>query len=290
MSVESVVQANSLKMSHQNAFNIDISNAVTSIGALLSPRSKSRGSDEPTDLKTSSRESYPIQPLELASGNSGYLPNPGLSPRHTYENSPEKMASRNHSISEEESEKLADLVTRRLIRPGGVELKSRKNRFKTYKFAFVGKELVDWMIKNGQAVSRDEAIIIGEKLAQLGFVCHVSGDFGFRDDSSFYRFPKHIDVMEKEKEKDKEKEKRERLSERKSITNKLQASSKDRRANSSLVIPAIDQQNKTEIDILSPFQQAMLLESAEAKSPSHQQQKKERKNETRRKCKIDLAK
>lgn len=94
--------------------------------------------------------------------------------------------------------------------PGGVEIKKRTFQiFRSYENAFIGNdslthkrispyfgfnknelgsEAVDWLIKNDYAKSRDEAVVIGEKLITLDIIHHVTYSHHFKDESIYYRF------------------------------------------------------------------------------------------------------
>lgn len=60
--------------------------------------------------------------------------------------------------------------------------------FKTFKKCFIGKELVNWLIENGEADSRERAIQIGNELLDLHYFHHVTQDHNFKDKHLFYRF------------------------------------------------------------------------------------------------------
>mmetsp|Transcript_29555 Transcript_29555/g.32898 ORF Transcript_29555/g.32898 Transcript_29555/m.32898 type:complete len:449 (+) Transcript_29555:543-1889(+) len=71
----------------------------------------------------------------------------------------------------------------------GVKVKTRKYKMTTYKDCFIGKEAVDWLVKNVTTVhSRQEAVEFGTGLMQYQLVHHVCRSQPFRDGHFFYRF------------------------------------------------------------------------------------------------------
>ncbi|KAL7532121.1 hypothetical protein ACHAXR_004452, partial [Thalassiosira sp. AJA248-18] len=71
----------------------------------------------------------------------------------------------------------------------GVEIKDRKYRFSTYRTCFVGKDAVSFMVQDGLASSREEAVQLGQSImTELNLFEHVERDHEFKDDFLFYRF------------------------------------------------------------------------------------------------------
>lgn len=71
----------------------------------------------------------------------------------------------------------------------GVEIKDRKYRLTLYKECFVGSEAVDFMVSQGVARSRSDAVKLGNALiADFHIIEHVTRDHEFKDDYLFYRF------------------------------------------------------------------------------------------------------
>jgi len=58
---------------------------------------------------------------------------------------------------------------------------------KKKKHCFVGKEFVDWVVKN-QNMTRKEALELGKKLQHHQILAHVDKNRGFEDSSALYRF------------------------------------------------------------------------------------------------------
>ena len=71
-----------------------------------------------------------------------------------------------------------------------LRVKDRVWFFKTYEKCFVANECVDWMVKNLEEVkfSREEAVRLGIKLLNLGFIEHVTDDHQFKDTKLWFRF------------------------------------------------------------------------------------------------------
>jgi small-conductance mechanosensitive channel len=75
----------------------------------------------------------------------------------------------------------------RMQAPGGVPVADRRHLLTVYPGCFVGSEAVEWMTREA-ALSRTEAIVLGERLVERGLVRHVLDEHGFRDGWFFYRF------------------------------------------------------------------------------------------------------
>ncbi len=69
---------------------------------------------------------------------------------------------------------------------GGLEVRDRNYRLRTYRRCFVGSEAVDWLVHH-QRVSREEAVRLGQRLVALGLVSHVLDEHDFADAPLFYR-------------------------------------------------------------------------------------------------------
>jgi len=74
-------------------------------------------------------------------------------------------------------------------------VKDRKYRFKTYKNAFVGRELLDFLtqlpMEDGKSITRSDALDVCKKLCDSGAIAHVTGEHDFKDDNLFYQFVVH---------------------------------------------------------------------------------------------------
>lgn len=70
---------------------------------------------------------------------------------------------------------------------GGLSIKERSFRLKSYPQCFVGREAVDWLVSHLE-VSRQEAVAIGQRLVKENWIHHVVDEQSFQDDYFFYRF------------------------------------------------------------------------------------------------------
>jgi len=74
-----------------------------------------------------------------------------------------------------------------------VDIDDRTYHFKIYKQCFVGSDAVDYLVKSGQAASREDAVELGRALQSPPFYLfeHVTRDHAFQDAFKFYRFVDH---------------------------------------------------------------------------------------------------
>ncbi len=71
---------------------------------------------------------------------------------------------------------------------GGIDIRARRFRTKTYDECFIGHEAVDWLMQNaGAPRPRTEALRIGQALLALGRIYHVGHEQPFLDGHFFYR-------------------------------------------------------------------------------------------------------
>jgi small-conductance mechanosensitive channel len=75
----------------------------------------------------------------------------------------------------------------RMRGPGGVPRSDRRHWLRSYRDCFVGSEAVAWLVEN-ERLTRNEARVLGERLAELGFIRHVLDEHGFHDGHFYYRF------------------------------------------------------------------------------------------------------
>lgn len=71
--------------------------------------------------------------------------------------------------------------------PMGVRVEDRRHLLSLYRRCFVGSEAVDWLTDHA-ALTRCEAVAVGQRLVDLGCIRHVLAEHGFRDGHYFFRF------------------------------------------------------------------------------------------------------
>ena len=69
-----------------------------------------------------------------------------------------------------------------------VNIQDRKYLLKTFKQCFVGSEAVDFLVKEGHAPTREDAVELGKALQAAGLFEHVTRDHIFADEYLFFRF------------------------------------------------------------------------------------------------------
>lgn len=80
---------------------------------------------------------------------------------------------------------LRKLVTR-MLGPDGIDINDRQYRLKTYNRCFVGQEAVAWLQQNLK-LTKPEALQLGQRLVNGGWVRHVVDEHDFRDEYLFYQ-------------------------------------------------------------------------------------------------------
>ncbi|MEN9567252.1 MAG: hypothetical protein RLZZ69_2448, partial [Cyanobacteriota bacterium] len=69
----------------------------------------------------------------------------------------------------------------------GVEIKTRRHKLMLFQRCFLGNEAVDW-IANKVKISREDALVLGQKMLDKGIFQHVTNEHQFKDEPLFYRF------------------------------------------------------------------------------------------------------
>lgn len=82
---------------------------------------------------------------------------------------------------------LEDVINKMRNPNGGLSIKDRKWRNKTFEKCFIGKEAVEWMVSNLK-VSKRQALQLGKKLIDQNYIYHVTYDHNFVDGYLFYGF------------------------------------------------------------------------------------------------------
>ncbi|XP_068750320.1 DEP domain-containing mTOR-interacting protein-like isoform X1 [Montipora capricornis] len=76
-----------------------------------------------------------------------------------------------------------------------VMIRDRRYHLRTYPCCFVGRDLVDWLIQNGEANSRAGAVQCMNVLFENSIIHHVCDDHHFKDEMLFYRFRRDDDTV-----------------------------------------------------------------------------------------------
>ena len=129
-------------------------------------------------LSTSSIVRSPSVPLSLSNLTSSIPLSSSTSPT-------EKRKVQDELLSDEKRQKI---VTMMKDSSRGITVKERRFMFKVFPHCFVGSEAVHWLIINGFAKSREEALNIGNMLMFLGDIAHVTKEKHFEDKYEFYKF------------------------------------------------------------------------------------------------------
>jgi hypothetical protein len=88
---------------------------------------------------------------------------------------------------EEWSEAELVALAEKMRGPMGVAVEDRRYLLSHYARCFVGSEAVDWLVDHA-GLTRGEAVVLGQRLVELGRIRHVLGEHGFRDGHFFFRF------------------------------------------------------------------------------------------------------
>lgn len=70
---------------------------------------------------------------------------------------------------------------------GAVEIRDRRYLLETHPRCFVGREAVAFL-RASEGLTRDEALVAGQRMIEAGLFHHVLDDHDFRDGNYFYRF------------------------------------------------------------------------------------------------------
>lgn len=103
------------------------------------------------------------------------------------------------SFSKKKNHKKEEEVIFKMQGPQGVQLLDRKKGWKTYNRCFVGSEAVQWLMVTFK-LTRLQAIQLGRKLMNSGYLQHVSCDHTFTDADYYYQFTEKVNqaVLSKE--------------------------------------------------------------------------------------------
>lgn len=103
------------------------------------------------------------------------------------------QSARNFSNTLEKSEldRLEDIAYK--IR-NNVDARIRLFRFKLLPRCFIGRRAVLFIAEN-QGCSKSQAVVIGQKLLNLGLIQHITNEHVFCNKKLFYQFPPILDVI-----------------------------------------------------------------------------------------------
>jgi len=97
------------------------------------------------------------------------------------------LAPSSNGVDQPLSASMDDLPGIARLVQSNVEIRDRTYKFKTYRDCFVGSEAVDFLVENGLAADRGEAVQIGQcVLSEVGAFRHVTGEHTFMDEYLFY--------------------------------------------------------------------------------------------------------
>jgi EAL domain-containing protein (putative c-di-GMP-specific phosphodiesterase class I) len=100
---------------------------------------------------------------------------------------PEAVASMGESAFITTQDETDRALLQALRSPGGVPVRDRHWYGRTWPACFVGREAVDWMVRE-RGFTRAESVRAGQRLLALGLVRHVADEHDFADAMLFYDF------------------------------------------------------------------------------------------------------
>jgi len=88
----------------------------------------------------------------------------------------------------QDASRLNDLWQSMYHATGGVDVRCHRHRLYTYTDCMLGSDIIDWMIANNKALTREQAVMLGQALIDGKWLTSVVGhDMQFRDDHTVYR-------------------------------------------------------------------------------------------------------
>uniref|UniRef100_A0A7S1TCV4 DEP domain-containing protein n=1 Tax=Compsopogon caeruleus TaxID=31354 RepID=A0A7S1TCV4_9RHOD len=76
---------------------------------------------------------------------------------------------------------------------GGVTVRDRKFKLRSFPSCFVGFEAVQWLVDHGFAANEEDAVRLGDSMIHAGVFHHVLREHSFKNENLFYRFAEHED-------------------------------------------------------------------------------------------------
>jgi len=88
----------------------------------------------------------------------------------------------------QDASRLNDLWQSMYHATGGVDVRCHRHRLYTYTDCMLGSDIIDWLIANNKASSREQAVMLGQALIDGKWLISIAGyDMQFRDDRTVYR-------------------------------------------------------------------------------------------------------
>ena len=88
----------------------------------------------------------------------------------------------------QDTSRLSDLWQLMYHSTDGVDVRRHRHRLYTYTDCMIGRDIIDWLIANNKASTRDQAAVLGQALIDGKWMVSVAGhDAKFRDDCTVYR-------------------------------------------------------------------------------------------------------
>ncbi|MEB3883575.1 mechanosensitive ion channel domain-containing protein [Lyngbya sp. CCY1209] len=86
-----------------------------------------------------------------------------------------------------------DAIAAAMRGPEGVPVKDRRFQFKIFPDVFLGSDAVEWLMVQERA-TREEAILMGQLMLEMGIIESPLNEQTFKDDPSFYRFSEEAEI------------------------------------------------------------------------------------------------
>jgi len=100
---------------------------------------------------------------------------------------PDDLQVENSSLMQDAS-RLNDLWHSMYHSADGVEVQRRRHRLHTYTDCMIGRDIIDWLVANNKASSREQATVLGQALIDGKWMISIAAsDMRFRDDFTVYR-------------------------------------------------------------------------------------------------------
>jgi len=98
-----------------------------------------------------------------------------------------RILSSTKKVSKEEILIIGEIIHLRMQRHP-LLIKDRRQLLRTHPCCFSGREVVEWLIKNGEALSDHDAVACMRVLQEEGVIHHVTDEHMFKGDNTYYRY------------------------------------------------------------------------------------------------------